>query len=141
MIYFGATQTGKSSTLKLLTGDESVKCGDYGKRESTTSNIRLYREIKSKMSKPYMHIDTIGFGDNRLKYTDEDIRNKIEMEILNVSQSENILTIKAILLTESLVADSYQFSKNIQQISNIFGYLPSKSIIVLGTKSNDIIDK
>ena len=63
------------------------------------------------------------------------------MEILKVSQSENILTIKSILLTESLVADSYQFSKNIQEISNIFGYLPSKSIIVLGTKSNDIIDK
>ncbi len=77
MIYFGATQTGKSSTLKLLTGDESVVCGEYGKRESITSNIRLYREIKSKTFKPYVHIDTIGFGDNMLKYTDEDIRNKI----------------------------------------------------------------
>lgn len=58
------------------------------------------------------------------------------MEILKFSQSQDILSIKAILLTESLVGDSYQFSKNILQISNIFGYLPSKSIIVLGTKSN-----
>lgn len=77
MIYFGATQTGKSSTLKLLTGDESVVCGDYGKRVSTTYDIRIYSEIKSKMSQQFLHIDTMGFGDNRLKYTDEDIRNKV----------------------------------------------------------------
>ena len=77
LIYFGATQTGKSSTLKLLTGDESVVCGDYGKRASTTYDIRIYREVKPKMSQTYLHIDTMGFGDTRLRYSDADIRNKV----------------------------------------------------------------
>jgi GTP-binding protein EngB required for normal cell division len=43
LVYFGSSQTGKSSTLKLLTGDDSVVCGDYGKRSSTTYDIRIYR--------------------------------------------------------------------------------------------------
>jgi adenine-specific DNA methylase len=76
LIYVGASQTCKSSTLKLLTGDESVVCGDERKRASTTYEVRIYREFRSKMSKSFLHIDTIGFGDNRLKYSSTDIRNK-----------------------------------------------------------------
>ena len=46
------------------------------------------------------------------------------MEILKASQSQDIQSIKAIIITESLVGDSYQLSKNLEHISNIFGYLP-----------------
>jgi predicted GTPase len=73
----GASQTCKSTTLKLLTGDESVVCGDDKRRASTTYDIRIYREFKSKMSRKFLHIDTMGFGDTRLKYSNTDIRNKI----------------------------------------------------------------
>jgi hypothetical protein len=56
------------------------------------------------------------------------------MEILRVSQNEKINQVKAIVLTDSVLADTQQLSKNLLQISNILGFMPSKSIVILGTK-------
>jgi hypothetical protein len=72
----GASQTCKSTTLKFLTGDDSVVCGDERRRESTTYDIRIYREFRPRMSRSFLHIDTMGFGDTRLRYSNTDIRNK-----------------------------------------------------------------
>lgn len=41
-------------------------------------------------------------------------------------------------MTESLQDSTYQLTNNIKQVSNIIGLLPAKSIIVLGTKSNEV---
>jgi|688.fasta_scaffold1402038_1 hypothetical protein len=79
LIWFGATQTGKSSSIKLLTGNDSIACGALGRGASTTSEISLYSELRSKMSRPYLHMDTIGFGDTRLNFSDAEIRTKIEL--------------------------------------------------------------
>lgn len=35
-------------------------------------------------------MDTIGLGDNSLRYDDKAIMNKIETEILKVSDSQNV---------------------------------------------------
>lgn len=70
LAWFGHSQTGKSSSIKLLTGDKSIKCGEYGYGTSTTSDIRIYRDSQPKMSQYYYHVDTIGLGDNRLVYSE-----------------------------------------------------------------------
>lgn len=59
-----------------------------------------------KLGETYCHIDTIGLGDNSLKFEDDKvILNTIENEILKAVQHENVPTISAILVTESLAGD------------------------------------
>ena len=47
----------------------------------------------------YCHIDSIGLGDNRLKYDDKEILNHIENEILKISKSNGTTSISAIIVT------------------------------------------
>jgi hypothetical protein len=91
--------------------------------------------------KPYLFVDTIGLGDNRLIYTDKEIINLIEIEILKFSQSNNILQVSAIMITESFKTDVLNLPIILDKIKNILGYLPVDSIIVLGTKRNDTSPK
>jgi hypothetical protein len=58
------------------------------------------------------------------------------MEILRASQSQDIHRIKAIVITESLIDSTFQFSRNLEQIVNIFGRLPA-----LGTKANLVANR
>lgn len=39
--------------------------------------MTLYTEINRKLKKKYFHIDSIGFGDNRLIYDNEEIKKHI----------------------------------------------------------------
>ena len=48
VIFFGNTQTGKSSTIKDLTGISSIKCGD-GSGASTSNSIEVYNPTCPKM--------------------------------------------------------------------------------------------
>lgn len=89
------------------------------------------------MSSRYMHIDTIGVGDNRMVYNDQEILNHIEKEIIKLTKSENVNSIAAVLITESIKSDILSLRVIFQQIRTIFGYLPLESIVVLGTKRND----
>ena len=70
LLWFGMSQTGKSSSIKLLTNDKTIKCGEYGAGRATTSEVRIYKDIVPKLNEPHWHIDTIGLGDNRLIYND-----------------------------------------------------------------------
>jgi hypothetical protein len=89
------------------------------------------------LPKPYLYVDTIGLGDNRLIYTDKEIMNLLEIEVLKFSTSNNILQLSAIVITESLKSDAHSLLIILNQIKTILGYLPIGSIIVLGTKRND----
>ena len=42
LLWFGSSQTGKSSSIKLLTGNHTIKCGEYGKGRSTTADVKVY---------------------------------------------------------------------------------------------------
>ena len=89
------------------------------------------------MSDKYWHLDTIGLGDNRLKYNDKEILNRIELQILKIADQQQISTLEAILVTESFKSDTLNLKPVFKQIKNILGYFPAKSIIVLATKKND----
>lgn len=68
ILCFGYTQTGKSSLIKHLTGDSTIICGQEGSGESTTSSINIHRTITARLSIKLLFIDTIGLGDNSLKF-------------------------------------------------------------------------
>ena len=51
------------------------------------------------MNTIYYHIDTIGIGDNRLQYNDQEIRNRIEIEIIRNAKNTFVENISAILIT------------------------------------------
>ena len=74
IICFGYTQTGKSSLIRHLTGDDSIKVGNLATGQSTTRSINVYRIIKPRISIKLVFIDTIGLGDNSLNFTPQEIR-------------------------------------------------------------------
>ena len=79
LLWVGPSQAGKSSAIKLITGDPSIVCGSFGSGNSTTNEINIYKELHQKLDKPYLHMDTIGLGDTRVKYDDKEIMNRIEI--------------------------------------------------------------
>lgn len=140
-MWAGYTQTGKSSSIKLLTGDNSIICGEYGVGKSTTNTINIYKEIQSKLIKPYLHCDTIGLGDNTMLYDNQAIRENIQINILKLTKPTSVLgcfsKVKAIIVTESFVGDSLRLPNVLTELKNIFKVLPKESILVLGTKRNE----
>ena len=70
LLWVGPTQVGKSSAIKLITEDESIVCGQYGFGSSTTYQIKVHHERVHKLGRNYLHMDTIGLGDNRLRVDD-----------------------------------------------------------------------
>lgn len=81
-------------------------------------------------------MDTIGLGDNRLQYDDNEIMKKIEIEILKKSDSMSVNEVPAIIATESFQADAYRLPQVFLQIRRMFNFFPSESIIILATKRN-----
>ena len=71
LLFVGPSQAGKSSSIKLLTGDQSIVCGNFGKGHSTTNKIKVYKEFHQKLGKPYLHMDTIGLEDTSLQFDDK----------------------------------------------------------------------
>jgi len=76
VIFFGHTQSAKSSMIRDLTGDTSVVCGN-GAGSSTTTAIRIHKPIRPKLSDLFIFMDTIGMGDNSLRFTPQQIREQI----------------------------------------------------------------
>lgn len=64
--------------------------------------------------------------------------NRIEKEIIRLTQQNNVNEISAIIVTESFMGDLINLKPIFQQIKNILGKFPQDSIIVLGTKKNAI---
>lgn len=135
-IFFGHTQSAKSSTIKDLTGDPSVVCGN-GTGSSTTNAIKIHHPISPKLSDNFIFMDTIGMGDNSLTFTPDKIREEIELNIIALSDAQKCDEIQGIIITEPLRDGAYQLPNTLELISQIFGNLPSKSIVILGTKSHN----
>jgi len=74
--FFGHTQTAKSSSIKDITGDQSIVCGN-GSGLSTTKAAKIYHAVNPKLSNSYSFMDTIGLGDNTLRASPQKIREEI----------------------------------------------------------------
>lgn len=69
VVFVGDTRTGKSSSLRDLTGDPSIVCGKGNLGSSTTSKIQIFKSISPKLPSNYIFMDTVGRGDNSLQIT------------------------------------------------------------------------
>jgi predicted GTPase len=108
LLWVGPTQVGKSSAIKLITEDENIVCGRFGIGSSTTNNIKVHYERRPKLGRSYLHMDTIGLGDNRLTVNDDEIMKQIEIEILKKSDAMNITEVPALIAVDSFQADAYR---------------------------------
>jgi hypothetical protein len=62
ILVMGKSQQGKSTLVKLLTGDESIACGEYGVGKSCTQKITSY--VSKLHFKGSRFIDCVGTMDN-----------------------------------------------------------------------------
>lgn len=134
-IFFGYTQSAKSSTIKDLTGDNSVVCGN-GTGSSTTNAIKIHHPISPKLSDSFIFMDTIGLGDNSLTFTPQKIREEIELNIISLSNAQKCDEVQGIVITEPLRDGAYQLPNTLELITQIFGKLPSRSIVIPWHKSS-----
>lgn len=88
------------------------------------------------LGKAFLHLDTVGFGDTRLINKDSLIREKIEEAILKEASVQGVGKLRAILITESYFSDTIRLEILINHIRNMFGFVPSDSIVILLTKKN-----
>ena len=125
VIWTGMSGTCKSSSTKLLTGNESIQCGEFGYGESNTTNVTLYKEVNSRLSQPFWHIDTIGLGDTRLIYNNGEIKKHIQKELIVISKEFEFDGLDAIIVTESYSGDVVSLRTVFKQLKDIFGYFPA----------------
>ncbi|CAA7267408.1 unnamed protein product [Cyclocybe aegerita] len=78
----GTTGTGKSSFIKLLTGNNSVRIGTS--LESETSNVQIIRFCDASSGRNATIVDTPGFDDSRAGVTDTDILRTITDFLLRI---------------------------------------------------------
>ncbi|KAG9311263.1 P-loop containing nucleoside triphosphate hydrolase protein [Chiua virens] len=71
----GATGTGKSTFIKLLTNDEGIHIGHTPDSETSAVHVTQYTDKKAR--RDVTLVDTPGFDDSREGITDTDILEKI----------------------------------------------------------------
>lgn len=82
-------------------------------------------------------MDTIGFGDNRPDMGDDDtVMEKINDLVKKTKDIRGLTKIAAVIITESFWAETYSLEMILQKIDSALGFVPSDSIVVVGTKSN-----
>ncbi|KAG9311529.1 P-loop containing nucleoside triphosphate hydrolase protein [Chiua virens] len=83
----GATGTGKSTFIKLLTNDDNILVGH--KQQSETFGAQAAHYTDQATGRPIVLIDTPGFDDSREGITDTDILEKI-VQFLEPTNGEGI---------------------------------------------------
>lgn len=105
ILLLGSTGTGKSSIVRLLTGDNSIEVSD--KSESCTKQTDFY------VFENYVFIDTRGFQDCR--YSDE----KIIYEIIKECNDKGIEYFKLIFCFTGQERANSQITREMEFISNL----------------------
>ncbi len=136
MVWAGGSQVCKSSSIKNLTKDSSIVCGEYGMGGSTTYEVKTYRSEADVLGKVMLHVDTIGLGDNRLKYDDRALLEIIECQVVKEATSLKTSTISALILVESSSDSAYKLPIVIKFLTAMFGGEVGPSCVVLLTKKN-----
>ena len=93
--------------------------------------------MNSKLKHPAWHIHTFSIGDIRLIYNFAEIEKHFERELMKIDKDGLIDSLDAIVVTESYTSDIIYLKSILKWIKDLVGFLPTKSIIVLGTKKND----
>ncbi|PPQ76190.1 hypothetical protein CVT26_009364, partial [Gymnopilus dilepis] len=136
----GSTGTGKSSFVKLITGDTSIKIGQS--LESETSDVRVYRFRDQTRGRNVVIVDTPGFDDSRSGVTDTEILKKITNFLLEDSShwrtcprydKDRKLTGLIYLTRISDPRFGGQSKRNLRMFKNLCGSKTFKNIVILTT--------
>ncbi len=104
LLLIGPTRVGKDSFIRTVCGGEKANPGKVDTYMSTTKVVELYQcEVKSET---WTIFNVPGFNDNTLQLTDDDIKRKIQVFLIEHSEliSNKEGKIDTILLFESLTA-------------------------------------
>ncbi|KJA22639.1 hypothetical protein HYPSUDRAFT_644507 [Hypholoma sublateritium FD-334 SS-4] len=127
----GATGSGKSSFINLLTGKTSVAIGDS--LESETADVADIRFIDSATGRKVTIVDTPGFDDSRQGVTDTDILKKIANFLLAEYDADRKLNCLLYIQRISDPRFSGQQGKNLRMFQNLCGTQMYKNVVVMTT--------
>lgn len=138
-ILYGKTRSAKTSFLKHLANDRSLLVGEYGTGVSTTKGVKPVVFTHSSLLNGIQIciLDTIGYDDSDECFSDQDILDLIETEILKYS---NLSQIDGILVTDSMMGDTITIKNSLKRLNTLFGDKVADSVVVLATKANEIDD-
>ncbi|KIM43891.1 hypothetical protein M413DRAFT_370843 [Hebeloma cylindrosporum] len=127
----GSTGTGKSSFVKLLTGDKGVKVGDT--LESETSEVKVVRFLDPLSGRKITIVDTPGFDDSRADVSDTDTLRIITNFLLDEYDKDRKLNSLVYFHRISDPRFSAQSGRNLRMFRGLCGKAAFKNVIALTT--------
>ncbi|KAF5367613.1 hypothetical protein D9757_010650 [Collybiopsis confluens] len=131
IVVMGCTGTGKSSLVRLLTGDSSVKVSDS--LESETRAVKVVRFIDRTSRRNITIVDTPGFDDSRTDITDTIVLKEITAFMLN--QYDNNRKVDGLVYLHRITDTRFggQSNINLRMFQNLCGQDAYKNVVVLTT--------
>ncbi|KAJ3571774.1 hypothetical protein NP233_g3529 [Leucocoprinus birnbaumii] len=134
----GATGSGKSSFVKLLTGDDSVAVGNS--LDSETSDIQVIHYADRLVGRNITIVDTPGFDDSRDSITDTEILKRITKFLLDMYDEDRKLNGLIYVQRISDPRFSGQSGRNLRMFRNLCGEGGYKNVVVLTTFWDKVTD-
>ncbi|KAL0065532.1 hypothetical protein AAF712_007443 [Marasmius tenuissimus] len=134
----GATGSGKSSFVKLVTGDPTVKVGES--MESETSEVKDYRFFHEDSGREVILVDTPGFDDSRTDaINDTDVLKMISGFLVREYDAQRKLNGLIYIQRINEPRFSGQSARNLRMFKNLCGTQTYQNVVVLTTHwdSND----
>ncbi|OMJ77041.1 hypothetical protein SteCoe_23439 [Stentor coeruleus] len=130
-ILLGTSQSGKSSTINTISGNNIAEIGK-GDGSSCTTTTKRY-DIESNVLKAKINlIDFPGFLDSDLKLTDEQIIDMLKSEMSKLISEEN--SFNGFMLFESMGSDSSNLLNSLEKLCSLCGLEVKRSTIVIINK-------
>ncbi|KAK2466553.1 hypothetical protein APHAL10511_001415 [Amanita phalloides] len=127
----GSTGTGKSSFVRLLSGDTSVHVGDS--LDSETSDIQLASFRDPESGRNVTIVDTPGFDDSRSGISDTKVLKKIAAFLLETYDNKRKLSGLVYLQRISDPRFGGQSGRNLAMFRNLCGTKAYENVVVLTT--------
>jgi GTPase Era involved in 16S rRNA processing len=130
LVPIGQTQVGKSTFVNDMAGKDLAPVGTC--ESSITSDVQVYEFIS--LTKDFIVFDTPGLSDSRgiVDLTDEDIKDKIELAMLQMSQ-ETRNRVDAFLIFESCEEKMSRINITFKALRDMFSNSYSLSSICMLT--------
>ncbi|KAF8699742.1 hypothetical protein AX14_000905 [Amanita brunnescens Koide BX004] len=144
----GSTGAGKSSFIRLLSGDTSVGVGDS--LESETVDVQLVRFLDPISRRNIVLVDTPGFDDSRPEITDTEVLKRIGSFLVeewvhfssvissvhgNIKRYNANRKLNGLIYVQTMAQPRFsrQSARNLKMFRNLCGAENYKNIVVLTT--------
>ncbi|KAJ7780608.1 P-loop containing nucleoside triphosphate hydrolase protein [Mycena maculata] len=127
----GSTGSGKSSFIKLVTGDASIGIGDS--LESETLDVKTFPFHDPTSGRKVIIVDTPGFDDSRAGVTDTDVLKKIANFL--VGEYDKDRKLNGLIYFQRISDPRFggQAGSNLRMFKKLCGEEPFKNVVVVTT--------